>query len=436
MTKNPSSSLVSKSGNGVQISKNLLKLVENIANNSAAKEESKAPQQEQSQQLIDQTLEDKKSSVEQDTEQNEAPLKEDGELGKAEESPAQSVGNEESQDSVKKDEGFIVGMLKALIKMMGGTIDEDGKEEEKNKSNALEELRKFIFGDNSKGKAAESASVILPSDLQNQDQNQDLKDSQTPTQTQDPAQAKNSTPAQAPNSIPTPDQTQAPNSIPTPDQTQALNSTPDEDENNADKLITQLIVGLYEKEGKLDLLKEILKEERGKDENKDNQEMQNLINGFDSQIAEVENNREQAVGKGEKAVENSEEVKNSNENGVADKEKTNGEVEPKVEEGEVKPEDIDVKLTETIVGDKINEFDELGAVVDENVKGTNEAQKDNSKNSHVLDNLKGILDGVVSQLADKGVEGEEVEEGEQPESTKEISEEAAQENKEQGQGRG
>ena len=387
MTKNPSS---------FQPSKDMLNLVRNIANNSANKE-SKAPQQGSSQQPIDQT----QSLVEQDTEKNEASLKEGGEPDKAEDSPAQSVGNEELQNSVKKDEGFILRMLKAAIKFMGGTIDEDGKEEEKNKSNALDEFKKFIFGDNSKGRVVEIESVTIPSpDLQNQN----LVDSETPTQapdsilTQDSNQAPtpplNPRPAPAPAPPPPPHPRPAPSPTQNhPDQdqdqdpTQTPNSTSDKNEekgeNNADKLITQLIVELYEKEGKLDLLKQILDDEKGKDENKKNPEMQKLIQGFDNQIAEVEKGREQAAGKDGKATE-------SNENKVAEEEEYDQNQTPEV--------------------------------------------TTNDQASNIPEFLKEELSEVCSEIEEYVDDFEPLYEGEEVESTNAISEKAAQE-KEEGKGR-
>jgi len=387
MTKNSSPSLASKSDNEAQISENMLKLVENITNNSAAKE-SENPQQVSSQQSIDQTLEDEKSSLEQVAEQNEAPLKKDGELGKPEESPAQSAGNQESQDSVKKDEGFIVGMLKALIKLMGGTIDEDGKEEEKNKSNALDELRKYFFPDNSKGNVVESVSVIP------------LFDSQTPTQT--PDSISNQNPAQAP--------------------AQTQNSTPDQNEekgeNNADKLITQLIVGLYEKEGKLDLLKEILKDERGKDENKNNPEMQKLIDGFDSQIAEVEKNREQAVDKSEvndqgKTDDTAElEAKEVKSDELSSSEITNGDIDPvNSEEGKLNDlkevteengaDEPKVKEVEAKPEETVNEKNQINEVASNFV---NEVINNALSESKGADNLDQVLSDQPEKEPEQGLE--------------------------------
>ncbi len=363
MTKTPPS---------FQLSKEMINLTQSIMNDSRNKNH-----------------EAEKSSVEQGAEQNN--LKEEEGIIE-EESLVESDEKDKSSDSVKKDEGFIVGILKALIKMMGGTIDEDGKEEEKNKSNALDELKKLIFGDNSKGNVVESEFVNIPSP---DSQNQNLEDSETLTQTQNsipdqdsnraPTPPSNPRPAPAPAPPPPPphprpapsptqnrsdqDQDQDPNQTPNP----TSNQNEEKGENNDDKLITKIIVGIYEKEGKLNLLKQILNDEKGKEENKNNSKMKNLIKGFESEIAE----REQAAGKYGKDAENSKEVENSKDEveskGEGVEVKPEG-VEVKPEEVEVKPEEVGVKPedaeldsekipedakldSEKIIVDEINEFD-------------------------------------------------------------------------------
>ena len=384
---------MTKSPPSFQLSKEMTKLTQSIVNNSRNTEN-------------DKNHEAQESSVEQDAEQNN--LKGGGGIIE-EESPVKSDEKNKSSDSAKTDEGFIVGILKALIKMLGGKIDEDGKEEEKNKSNALDELRKLIFGDNSKGKVVESASVTLLPDLQNKN----LKDSEDQTQAQDLDQALNQNP------------TQDPARASTQDPAKTLNSIPDQNgekgENNADKLITQLIVGLYEKEGKLNILKEILNDERGK--NEDNLEMQNLINGFDSQIAEVEKGREQAADKDEKGVKNSEEV----------------EVEPKFEGAEVKPEEA---VNQNSVNKVIDNASESKSA------DNKESDQPEKKSEQGLEDMGGVdnklvdfkegdltdLDAIVKRFNKSGVVAEDMNPKDSVEPTAAISEEVAKKN-EQGQER-
>ena len=373
---------MTKSPPSFQLSKEMTKLTQSIVNNSRNTENDK--------------------NVEQDAEQNN--LKGGGGIIE-EESPVKSDEKNKSSDSAKTDEGFIVGILKALIKMLGGKIDEDGKEEEKNKSNALDELRKLIFGDNSKGKVVESASVTLLPDLQNKN----LKDSEDQTQAQDLDQALNQNP------------TQDPALASTQDPAKTLNSIPDQNgekgENNADKLITQLIVGLYEKEGKLNILKEILNDERGK--NEDNLEMQNLINGFDSQIAEVEKGREQAADKGEKGVKNSEEV----------------EVEPKFEGAEVKlQEAVNQNSVNKIIDNASESKSADNKESDQPEKKSEQGLENMGKGDNELVNFKTDLDAIVAELNKGGVVAEDMNLKDSVEPTTAISEEVAKKN-EQGQER-
>ena len=442
MTKNLSS-LIPKDDDKNKPSKSMLRLVETLSS-SANKEKQNAPQQSDKQ-----APENEKSSVEQVVEQNGDSSKKEGEaIGEG--LPNQNAEDKESQkqNSANKTEHFLVKMFDDYFKRLGV----ETKEEEKGGSvdikklidtikNAIKEflglknentqelqnqpMLDSIFNNQAKEIASDQASTQAPNQNPTQDPAKAPTQDPARASTQDPARA----PTQAPNQNPAQDPAQAPNSItaqdPAQDPNQTQNSTSDQNEekgeNNADKLITQLIVELYEKEGKLDLLKQILDDEKGKDENKKNPEMLNLIKGFDSQIAEVENNRGQAVDKGEKGVENSEEV----------------EVEP---EEAINQNSVNKVIDNASSESKVADNKEPDQVLSGQPKKESEQGLENMgvRDNKFVDFKEGDLtdlEAIVARFNESGVVAEDMGSKDSVKPTNAISEKAAQENEKEGQER-
>lgn len=277
-----SKSSVFKSGNGIQVSKSMTTLVGNIA--ESTQKGNTSQQDNASQQGVEESDKEVQQQVDKNSEE------------------------EKSSGKDKKAEGFLVGMLKALLKMLGFETKEEEKEENKDAEKILDELMKLLGLDKEKMQGLQSGATPQ-SDLQNQNQNQNLNPQQQNQNIQGSSylQQEESKSKDAP--IQSKDGLE---NVTENETTSTSTSTQNEEEveNNNDKFLTTIIVGLYEKEGKLDSLKEILAQEKDKPENKDNPEMQKLIQGFDDQIAEVEKGREQSVNENKELGENDQALEN------------------------------------------------------------------------------------------------------------------------------
>jgi len=177
---------------------------------------------------------------------------------------------EEKSGKDKKTDNLFMIILKALLKALGIEIKEEEKEENKDVQKMLDELMKLLGLDKEKIQGLQNGSIPQSNKIKSED---DLGNS---NQTKKVPENQNST---------------------TTENQQEVKNNEEKSENNNDKLSITIIVGIYEKEGKLDSLKEILNKEKERPENKDNPEIQNLIEGFNAQIKEVEKDREQSVDK-------------------------------------------------------------------------------------------------------------------------------------------
>jgi len=201
---------------------------------------------------------------------------------------------EKESDKKKTPDGPLVIALKLLCKLFGVEINEEKEEkkDDKDVEKMLDALMNFLGLDKEKLQGLQGG-FLEQLNQQNQSQNSNPKPS--PQQQNNNNQGFSSSQQHQPKN--SPEQNDVLQN-PSQNNSEQGNSSPTSTQNkgetgNNDKFITTIIVGLYEKEGKLDSLKEILKTEKNKPENEKNTEMQNLIQGFDDQIKEVENGREQ-----------------------------------------------------------------------------------------------------------------------------------------------
>ncbi|MES2961409.1 MAG: hypothetical protein V4694_03385 [Pseudomonadota bacterium] len=281
-----STTSVSQSGGEAHVSKSMSSLINTIVST----EQNKNPQQ---------GVEESNKGAQQNEQQSEAKKSDKVEEPNkgVQQNEQQSEAEKSDKDKGKKTDSLLVTMLKSLLKMLGVEIKEEDNEEDKDKDvqKMFDDLMKFLGLDKEKMQGLQSGS--MPSaDLQTStpDQNLNPQQSERSKASGGVEESKGAEQQQKSKASPT----QGGDDVDSPKPTAASGQNEEEVENKNDKFLTTIIVGAYEKAGKLDSLKEILAQEKDKPENKENSEMQKLIDGFNTQIAEVEKGREQSADKG------------------------------------------------------------------------------------------------------------------------------------------